>query len=441
MERAVLVGVALRGEPDAWPVEDSLEELASLAETAGVEVVGEFTQALDRPHMTFFVGPGKVEELKSAKEATPYDVVIFDDDLSPSQQRNLEREIGARVIDRRSLILDIFAQHAHTREGVLQVEVAQYEYLMPRLTRAWTHLSRQAQGGVGLRGPGETQLEVDRRRMRVRLSQLRRELEEVRRHRALYRGRRRESGVPIVAIVGYTNAGKSTLLNRLSGSDVYAADQLFATLDPVTRRVDLPGGAEVLVTDTVGFVQKLPPDLVAAFRATLEEITDADVILHVVDITHGHVERQVEVVNKTLADLGVGESPVVVALNKIDLLPPDEADRARAETEDRIVAVSAATGEGIERLLQVLSEALGEQGHWIAALIPYDKQGVLSPVFRKGSVHLQEHRPEGTYVEATVPLTLLGQLEPYLCEATQEESAVSLSMGAGLPTTPVDPTD
>ncbi len=429
------MGVTIRNEGDSWPVDDSLEELASLAETAGVEVVGEFTQSLDHPHVTYFIGPGKVEEIKAFRAGTPYDLAIFDDDLSPSQQRNLEREIGARVIDRRSLILDIFAQHAHTREGALQVEVAQYEYMMPRLTRAWTHLSRQAQGGVGLRGPGETQLEVDRRRMRVRLAQLRRELEEVRRHRSLHRDRRRESGVPIVAIVGYTNAGKSTLLNRLSGSKVYAADQLFATLDPVTRRVELPGGAEVLFTDTVGFVQKLPPDLVAAFRATLEEIAEADVILHVVDITHGNVERQVEVVNSTLADLGVGETPVVVALNKIDMLSTEEAERARAETLDRIVAVSAQTGEGMDRLLGVLADVLGEQGHWVSALIPYDKQGLLSPVFRKGAVHVQEHRPEGTYIEATVPLALLGSLEPYFQAASEEaeEAGPAAVMGAEVP--------
>jgi GTP-binding protein HflX len=408
--------VEIRDEPGAWPVDDSLDELALLARTAGVEVVGEFTQTLDHPNVTFFIGPGKVEEIKAYKGAEPFDLIIFDDDLSPSQQRNLERELRTRVIDRRSLILDIFAQHARTREGALQVEVAQYEYLLPRLTRAWTHLSRQTRGGVGLRGPGETQLEIDRRRMRARLTHLRRELEEVRRHRALYRGRRRKSGIPIVAIVGYTNAGKSTLLNRVSGSNVLEADQLFATLDPTTRRVRLPGGTEVLFTDTVGFVQKLPPDLVAAFRATLEEITDADIILHVVDITHPHVQRQVDVVDTTLRELGVQETPVVVALNKIDLLPEEEAERARHESGGRIVAVSARTGEGVEALLTTIAEVLGEHGKTIRALIPYDHQALLSAVHRSGTVHQQQHLSGGTLVVASVPLNLAGQLEPYLCD-------------------------
>ncbi|NPV08925.1 MAG: GTPase HflX [Anaerolineae bacterium] len=412
----------MRSKAGAWPVDDSLDELALLARTAGVQVVGEFTQALDQPNATYFVGPGKVEEVRAFKSAVPYDVVIFDDDLSPSQQRNLERELRTRVIDRRSLILDIFAQHARTREGALQVELAQYEYMLPRLTRAWTHLSRQTRGGVGLRGPGETQLEVDRRRMRERLTQLRRELEDVRRHRALYRGRRRKSGIPIVAIVGYTNAGKSTLLNRISGSNVLAADQLFATLDPTTRRVRLPGGGEALLTDTVGFVQKLPPDLVAAFRATLEEITDADVILHVVDITHPHVERQVEVVDATLRELGVEDTPVVVGLNKVDLLPEEEARRARAESSDSIVAISALTGEGIDKLLATIAQVIARRGVEVRAVIPYERSNVLSAVHRCGNVHRQEHLAEGTLIVASVPLSLLGQLEPYLRDGQRATS-------------------
>ncbi len=413
-ERAVLVGVERRDDREAWPVEDSLAELRLLAATAGVEVVGEFTQSLDKPNQTFFIGSGKLDEIKDFKGAVPFDLVIFDDDLSPSQQRNVERALQTRVVDRRSLILDIFAQHARTREGALQVEVAQYEYLLPRLTRAWTHLSRQTQGGVGLRGPGETQLEIDRRRMRDRLTYLRRELETVTRHRGLYRDRRKKVGIPIVAIVGYTNAGKSTLLNRVAGANVLVADQLFATLDPTTRRVSLPGGGEVLFTDTVGFVQKLPTDLVAAFRATLEEISDADLILHVVDVTHPHVERQVEVVDATLRELGVEDTPVVVALNKVDLLPDPEAGSREVEGQERIVGVSALTGEGVDRLLQVVSEVLGEQGRTLRALIPYEHSRVLDAVFRSGTVHAQRHLPEGTEIEATVPLHLSAQLDPYL---------------------------
>ncbi|MGQ9552653.1 MAG: GTPase HflX [Anaerolineae bacterium] len=420
-ERAVLVGVILRKDSNAWPVADSLAELALLAQTAGVEVVGEFSQTLDTPHVTYFIRPGKVEEIKEAKAALGFDVVIFDDDLSPSQQRNLERELGTRVLDRRALILDIFAQHARTREGALQVELAQYEYLLPRLTRAWTHLSRQTRGGVGLRGPGETQLEIDRRRMRERVTQLRRELEGVRRHRALYRRRRKRAGIPIVAIVGYTNAGKSTLLNALSGAHVLAADQLFATLDPTTRRVRLPDGGEVLFTDTVGFVQKLPADLVAAFRATLEEITDADLIVHVVDITHPNAERQVAVVDDRLKSLGIGDTPIIVALNKVDLLPDSVAAQACLSADDRVVAISALTGMGLDKLLRTIADVFGELGEPIRALIPYEQAGLLATMFRSGTVHSQEHLAEGTLVTATVPLSLLPQLQPYLLEEAESE--------------------
>jgi len=421
-ERAVLVGVARRGASDSWPVEESLAELALLAQTAGVEVVGEFTQALDRPHVAYFIRSGKVEEIKEAKAGLAFDVVIFDDDLSPGQQRNLERELGTRVLDRRALILDIFAQHARTREGAMQVELAQYEYLMPRLTRAWTHLSRQTRGGVGLRGPGETQLEIDRRQMRERVTQLRRELESVRRHRALYRRRRQRAGIPIVAIVGYTNAGKSTLLNALSGAHVVAADQLFATLDPTTRKVRLPDGGEALFTDTVGFVQKLPADLVAAFRATLEEINDADLIVHVVDITHSNVERQVAVVDATLKSLGAGDTPIIVALNKVDLLPEPTAVQASLGEQERVVAVSALAGMGLDKLLRTIADVFGERGEPIRALLPYDQAGLLATVFRSGTVHSQEHLAKGTLVTATVPMALLPQLHPYLLDEVEPDT-------------------
>ncbi len=296
-ESAILVGIEIKGRHPTWSLEDSLSELERLAETAGLRVVGRMEQRLDRPHPATYIGSGKVEELIALRADTGAQVVVFDEELSPAQQRELERAFAnpdVKVLDRTALILDIFAQHAHTREGALQVELAQYEYRLPRLTRAWTHLARQAggasarggAGGVGLRGPGETQLEVDRREIGKRIAHLKRELEEVRKHRAQYRRRRNEEAIPVIALVGYTNAGKSTLLNALTGSDVLTADQLFATLDPTTRRIKLPGGREVLATDTVGFIQKLPTTLVAAFRATLEEIAEADLILHVVDITH-----------------------------------------------------------------------------------------------------------------------------------------------------------
>ena len=320
-ERAFLVGAEIFQQKHLLSLEDSLTELALLADTAGLEVVGELTQKLDHPHVETYIGPGKVEELKALVEETLSQVVIFDDELSPRHQRELEKALGekVRILDRTALILDIFAQHAHTREGMLQVELAQYEYFLPRLTRQWTHLARQAgggggrtgsAGGVGLRGPGETQLEVDRRAIRTRIAHLKRELEKVRAHRMRYRAQRKRSRIPTVALVGYTNAGKSTLLNRLARADVYAADQLFATLDPTTRRVELPGGYQALMTDTVGFIQKLPTTLVAAFQATLEEIAEADLLLHVVDISHPNALNQFQAVQETLDEIEAAHIPM-----------------------------------------------------------------------------------------------------------------------------------
>ncbi len=316
----MLVGVGIKGQESAWNMDDSLTELERLADTAGLRVLGVLEQQLDRPNPATLIGSGKVEELVALRADTGARVIVFDEELSPAQQRELEKAINnpdVKVLDRTALILDIFAQHAHTREGALQVELAQYEYRLPRLTRAWTHLARQGggasgrggTGGVGLRGPGETQLESDRREIGRRIAHLKRELEEVRQHRAQYRRRRQEEAIPVVALVGYTNAGKSTLLNTLSGATMYAADQLFATLDPTTRRITLPGGREVLVTDTVGFIQKLPTALVAAFRATLEEIGDADLLLHVVDITHNNAQQQAATVMQVLAELDAVEQP------------------------------------------------------------------------------------------------------------------------------------
>ena len=351
-ERAVLVGVTLDGQSEGWRVEDSLAELALLAHTAGLEVVGQATQRLAAPNPATYIGKGKVEELAQLRRELGYDIALFDDELSPSQQRHLEDALEARVVDRTGLILDIFARRAQSHEGRIQVELAQYEYYLPRLTRLWTHLSRQAVGGVGLRGPGETQLESDRRRIRKRISDLRRELEQVRRHRHLYRTRRQGENIPIVALVGYTNAGKSTLLNALSGAGVFVEDKLFATLDPTTRRIALPNGQKVLLTDTVGFIQKLPTQLVAAFRATLEELTEADLLLHILDITHPNAAEQAETVSRVLGDLGLGDKPVLTALNKIDkiaaeaqsgLLTPEvlEAVRQVAEPCADMVAISA----------------------------------------------------------------------------------------------------
>ena len=337
-ERALLVGVELRGQDSLLSLDESLNELALLADTAGLDVIGQVTQRLETPNVQTFIGPGKVEEVQILVEENNANVVIFDEELSPRHQRELEEVFGlkVRVLDRTALILDIFAQHAHTNEGALQVELAQYEYRLPRLTRAWTHLARQtgggggrtgSTGGVGLRGPGETQLEVDRRDIRRRISHLKRDLDKVRLHRQQYRARRKRSRIPVVAIVGYTNAGKSTLLNHLTDAEVYVADQLFATLDPTTRRVMLPGSNLALFTDTVGFIQKLPTTLVAAFRATLEEIGEADLLLHLVDITHPNAQAQAKAVLQMLNEIDADHIPVITALNKIDRL--NDPERAR----------------------------------------------------------------------------------------------------------------
>ncbi len=368
-ERTFAVGVEIYGQPGFLTLDDSLNELKLLAETAGLEIVGQATQKLQHPNVQTFIGPGKVEEVRALVEETEAEIIIFDDELSPRHLRELELIFGEkiRIIDRTALILDIFAQHAHTREGALQVELATYEYRLPRLTRAWTHLARQAGGGggrsgsvggVGLRGPGETQLEVDRREIRNRIVHLKKELEKVRVHRSQQRAHRKQSRVPVVAMVGYTNAGKSTLLNQLSAANVYVADQLFATLDPTTRRVNLPGGNLGLFTDTVGFIQKLPTTLVAAFRATLEEIAEADLLLHVVDINHPNVQAQARSVLQTLEEIKANHIPVITVVNKVDLLSDPEKALEALTDFPRAVAVSALTGQGIPILLNRVEENL-----------------------------------------------------------------------------------
>ncbi|HWO94587.1 MAG TPA: GTPase HflX, partial [Dehalococcoidia bacterium] len=315
-DRAFLVGVEARGAAH-WRIDDSLDELAQLAETAGAVVVGKASQRLEHPNPATYIGKGKLQEIVSARSSAGYTTVIFDDELSPSQQRNLENALGVKVLDRTALILDIFARRAHTREGVLQVELAQLEYLLPRLAGQWSHLERM-EGAIGTRGPGETQIETDRRLARNRIAHVRRQIEDVRRHRALHRKRRAKQGMAVIALVGYTNAGKSTLMRAFSGADVLAEDRLFATLDPVTRRISLPEAGAALLTDTVGFIQKLPAQLVAAFRATLEELNEADALLHVVDVTHSAAADQAATVERTLIDLGLQDKPRVTALNKAD---------------------------------------------------------------------------------------------------------------------------
>jgi GTP-binding protein HflX len=423
IERALLVGAQLKNQQEGWDIEDSLVELGQLARTAGVEVVGQTWQRVARFNPATLVGTGKVEELVDLSDDLDCDMIIFDDELSPRQLRNLEESLGdVRILDRTGLILDIFAQHARTREGQLQVELAQHEYRLPRLTRAWAHLARQAgggaarggAGGVGLRGPGETQLEVDRRDIGRRIAHLKQELEQVRRHRRLHRRQRKRAAMPVVAIVGYTNAGKSTLLNALSGAGVLAEDKLFATLDPTTRRVTLPSGREVLFSDTVGFIQKLPTGLVAAFRATLEEINEADLILHVVDITHPNVVQQSVTVNETLTGLGVIDQPVIEALNKIDLLSDGALVGEQLVHFPDGVPISAAKEIGLEALLERVEEVLVAGLVYLTVLVPYARGDLTALFHEQGTVVDVSHDGQGVMLEGYVPRRLLEQFRPYL---------------------------
>jgi len=424
MERAFLVGVEPKGpasfSTDDWPVKQSLAELERLARTAGMVVVGYAVQSLVHPHAATFVGPGKVKEISERVDELAANVVLFDDELSPRHQRELEEILGddVKLLDRTALILDIFAQHAHTREGSLQVELAQYEYRLPRLTRAWTHLARQAggraggaTGSVGVRGPGESQLETDRRVIRNRITHLKEELEKVRAHRQRHRARRRRAGMPTVALVGYTNAGKSTLLNALTDADVMVADQLFATLDPTTRRVEFPGGGTALFTDTVGFIQKLPTQLVAAFHATLEEVTEADLLVHVMDVTHPHVFRQAQAVNETLERLNAAHKPTVSALNKIDRLPSLEVLPAELRQFPNAIPISALNGDGLlELLAQIESMFEAEMAH-ISVLIPYEQGELVDLFYRRGLIEKEEHSEQGTHITGLIPSELVGRFE------------------------------
>lgn len=362
---AVLVAVEPRNSNGSWSLEDTLNELDYLARTAGAEVAARVTQRSERYTQTY-VGKGKLQEIVEQVEKSRADVVIFDDELTPTQQRNLENSLGAKVIDRTALILDVFGSHAQTYEGKLQVELAQHKYLLPRLAGQWSHLERLG-GGIGTRGPGETQIETDRRLVRRRIQRIERDLEAVRRRRGIYMGRRKRSTIPIASLVGYTNAGKSTLFNALSNSKVTAEDQLFSTLDPITRRVRLPSGAPLLLADTVGFIQKLSPTVVAAFRATLEEMAEADVLLHVIDVTHPKAPEQTEVVEKILKEMGLADRPRILVANKMDLVTSHknmDAENGSAKIPTRgldakeSVFVSAAKSWNMDRLLQMIETKL-----------------------------------------------------------------------------------
>ena len=420
--RAVLVGLSANSLSREDNASDAtLEELADLVETAGGECLGTILQHRDIPEARTFIGEGKVAETKELVEAMEADLVVFDNELSPSQQRVLTEDIGVQVIDRAGLILDIFAQRARTREGRLQVELAQYKYLLPRLTGMWGHLVRQtASGGkspIGTRGPGETQLETDRRHIRRKIAKLTEDLEEVRRIRAVQRDRREKNEVPVVAIVGYTNAGKSTLLNALTGAAIPARNRLFDTLDTTTRTLEISDTCTVLISDTVGFIRKLPHHLVEAFKATLEELTFADLILHVIDASNPEWREQAEVVERLIRQLGAEATPRIDVFNKSDIYVGD----IRPHGED-IVSISALTGEGLDQLLAKIGDRLDTGFHRLTLALPYDKAGILDMLYQEAKVESVEYG-ETIQVEAVCNEKTAGQVRAYIVDGWQPPKA------------------
>ena len=422
LERVILVGVAVGGSIEA--TERSLEELRRLTETAGAEVVDATLQRRTRPDAGTFVGKGKVLEVAEMVKAQGADTVIMDDELSPGQLRRLEELVDAKVIDRTALILDIFAQHATSREGKAQVELAQLNYLLPRL-RGWGESLNRMGGGIGTRrGPGETKMEVDRRRIRRRITRLHRDLAEMAKTRDVKRRGREQAGLPGVALAGYTNAGKSTLLNRLSGAGVLVEDKLFSTLDPTTRRLDLPAGRSVTLTDTVGFIAKLPHDLVEAFKSTLEEVALADLVVHLVDAAQPDPVAQVEAVRKVLTEVGAGDVPELLVLNKGDLV--DDLSRARLMRQfPGAPLISAATGEGIDELLIEVAARLPHPDVYLTAVLPFQRGDLLDRAYREGEVLEVEHRPEGTRLVVRAPAALAHALEPFVRPTSPLTASVS----------------
>ena len=410
-ERALLIGLEKQGV-SKWDLQDSLDELAELASSAGAEVVDTVTQKLDRPTAPYYIGKGKAESLKPALQDRQVTSVIFDDELSPAQGRNLENLLSRKVLDRTQLILDIFAQRARSREGRLQIELAQLQYLLPRLTRMWHHLSRQT-GGIGTRGPGETQLEVDRRRVQERIARLERELESVRKTRAVQRQGRKRHQWPVAAVVGYTNAGKSTLLNLLTGADVVAENKLFATLDPTTRSFVLPNKQRVLLTDTVGFLRKLPHTLIESFKATLEEVSEADLLIHIVDLSHARVDDQIEAVEGVIKELDAFGKQTLIVFNKIDNVQNRDLIETYLRRFPGSVAISAKTGEGVNKLVQALQDALSAWRLRSRFRIPASESALIAEIHRVG--HILELKYEGNdaILVAHVPPELAQKLERY----------------------------
>ncbi len=405
VDNAVLVSVGLPGT-SSDEIDASLDEMEQLLETAGGDTVGRVVQRRDTPDVATFIGRGKVAELKDLVQALDADAVVFDDDLSPAQQRNLEEKLGVKVLDRTIVILDIFAQHASSKEGVAQVELAQLSYLLPRL-RGWgAALSRQA-GGIGGRGPGETQLEVDRRKLNRRITKLKRDLKDYGQVRQTKSQWRRRNNVPTVALVGYTNAGKSTLMNAMTGADVLVADQLFATLDTTARKLELPDSRQVVLTDTVGFVKKLPTALVEAFKSTLEDTLQSDLLLHVVDASHEEAESHVIAVDEVLAEIGAGDLPRLLVLNKIDRADPDVVTGLAKAVEARalkggVIAVSAVTGEGVEALIGLVADRVPPYRRIVEALVPYSRADVVNSAYEGGEVLKREDREDGTWIVTSI---------------------------------------
>jgi len=411
-ERVFLVGLELKSRP-AWGLQDSMNELSELAATAGGEVIGNGFQRLEAPVASTFIGSGKADEFAAHCRRASVDTVIFDDELSPAQSRNLETVFACKVLDRTALILDIFAQRARTREGKLQVELAQLQHLLPRLTRFWGHLSRQ-KGGIGMRGDGETQLETDRRRVQDRIARISRELEEVRQHRLIQRAGRQRSLWPLASIVGYTNAGKSTLLTTLTGASTLAEDMMFATLDPMTRRLRLPTNQNVLLTDTVGFIRKLPHRLVEAFKATLEEVVQAELLLHVVDLSHSQAEEQILAVNAVLEEIGAAGKPTLMVLNKIDRFENRLLLDQYRERFPGAVGVSARTGEGIPELLCELGAMLRPVREFIELQIPHEASAVMARLHAVGQVVERDYSGQVARFKARIPPHLRDEFALYI---------------------------
>ena len=421
-ERVFLIGLELKAGP-SWKTRDSLDELAELAATAGGAVVGDGTQKLESPVAGTFIGTGKAEEFAEFCRSHDVDTVVFDDELSPAQSRNLERVFGCKVLDRTALILDIFALRARSREGKLQVELAQLQHLLPRLTRFWGHLSRQS-GGIGMRGgEGESQLETDRRRVQERIEKITEDLQAVRRHRATQRTGRQRQLWPLASIVGYTNAGKSTLLNALTGSDALAEDKLFATLDPATRRLRLPTNQNVYLTDTVGFIRKLPHGLVEAFKATLEEVVQAELLLHVVDVSHPQAGEQIAAVNSVLAEIGADGKPTIMVFNKIDKSEGNGALDKYLLQYPNAVAISAGTGAGIPALIEELGTQLRPMRQFVELCVPHAESAVIARLHQVAQVTERDYAGEQARFRARIPPHFHGEFAPYIVREFSNGSA------------------